>query len=82
MFYRPFCNNGYRKGLWRLQLLCSGRVGAVVKPMPPNHEVTDSGIPGLVDLLSDPVNVHSAKVHSTFHPSEAGKISTSIHKPL
>ena len=70
------------------QLLCptiffgikySGGVGTVVRSQPPNPEVPSS--------IPDPglniwVTFFPTKVHSAFHPSGVGKMSTSTHGPL
>ena len=53
-------------------------VGAVVRSLPPNPEVPGK-IPVLVVDWIIWVTFFPVKVHSAFHPSGVGKMSTSIH---
>ena len=58
----------------------SGGVGAVVRSLPSNPKVPGS-IPGSAETGIF-ATFFPAKVHSAFHPSEVGKMSTSMHRLL
>ena len=69
---------------YNLRLLCyrietqkSGGVGAVVRSLPSNPKVP---VPfPVLPRLEYLATFFPAKVHSAFHPSEVGKMSTSMH---